>query len=183
MREINVMVDLETTGIKPGCCILEIGATVFSGPEYRYGEQPLFYQTIFHEGQYGLGLVDAPATMDWWDKQSEAAKAEAFNSSFAVELPQALNSFAGYLDSLAQIKDVSGAMQLASTLRFSKLLITLAVCLCRGISVTSAAIARWSRCTEIVSRLLRSRALSIMRCTTHNIKQCALVTCCVLREG
>ncbi len=106
MREINVMIDLETTGIGPGCCILEIGATVFSGPEYRYGEQPLFYQTVLHEGQYGLGLGDDPATMAWWDKQGEAAKAEAFHSSNAVELPQALNSFAGYLDSLAQIKDV-----------------------------------------------------------------------------
>lgn len=106
MREINVMIDLETTGIKPGCCVLSIGATTFSGPEYRRGEESLFYQQALHEDQYGKGLVDAESTMAWWAQQSDEARQEAFKSENAVELGLALSRFAGYLECLGKSKDI-----------------------------------------------------------------------------
>ena len=106
MREINVMIDLETTGIKPGCCILSIGATTFSGPEYRIWEEAAFYQQVLHEGQYGKGLVDSESTMAWWAQQSDEARQEAFKSPLATDLPVALDRFSIYLESLGQSKDI-----------------------------------------------------------------------------
>lgn len=106
MREINVMIDLETTGTNPGCCVLSIGATTFSGAEYRRGEESLFYQQVIHEGQYGLGLVDAESTMAWWAQQSDEARQEAFKSTDAFTLQTALNTFHAYLDDLGQSKDI-----------------------------------------------------------------------------
>jgi len=68
----DVMIDLETTGISAGCCVLSIGACTLDGTE-------TFYAKINSAEQRNkLGLIDFPPTMDWWAKQPEKARTEAF---------------------------------------------------------------------------------------------------------
>lgn len=66
------MVDLETTGLYAGCCILSIGATTLD-------MQHTFYSRINWDSCIEAGLVDLPSTMAWWKKQSQEALDEVFN--------------------------------------------------------------------------------------------------------
>ena len=68
----DVMIDLETTGISAGCCVLSIGACTLDGTE-------TFYAKLSHADSKELCLVDLQSTMDWWAKQSAAARIEAFS--------------------------------------------------------------------------------------------------------
>jgi exodeoxyribonuclease VIII len=70
----NVMIDLETTGVTPGCCILSIGACTFDLREE-------FYSTISLSNSHTRGLFDDPDTIAWWSKQSEKARKEAFSGT------------------------------------------------------------------------------------------------------
>ena len=56
----NVMIDLETTGVAAGCCILSIGACTLDLNNE-------FYQKISLASCYDRGLKDLPSTLDWWD--------------------------------------------------------------------------------------------------------------------
>lgn len=91
---VDIMLDLETLGTKPGCKILSIGAVNFNlsdSPDI----QRSFYQTICVDSQDGLA-VD-PGTQAWWNKQSEAARKEAFKGEHT--LTQALRDFNFFLES------------------------------------------------------------------------------------
>lgn len=68
----NIMLDLETFGNKPGCVIVAIGAVRFGGGEL--GEE--FYQRIEAESCVRAGLKLDVATVLWWMKQSDEARAE-----------------------------------------------------------------------------------------------------------
>lgn len=71
-NSIDVMVDLETTGISAGCCILSIGAVTFD-------ESSSFYRKISHIDCLERGLKDSMDTINWWSKQSAEARMEAFS--------------------------------------------------------------------------------------------------------
>lgn len=91
-NSMDVVLDIETTGTSPGCCILSIGATD------TYLDHA-FYQTIWHQPQKTIyGLEDDPDTLDWWSKQSEEARNEAFSGTMGLQ--QALGMFADWLSSL-----------------------------------------------------------------------------------
>lgn len=66
----NVMVDLETRGTRPGCCILSIGAVAFD--EKGVGET--FYTVVDHASCVQAGLFEDPDTMRWWNNQSDQAR-------------------------------------------------------------------------------------------------------------
>lgn len=75
---MDVMLDIETLGKKPGCVVLSIGALAFepladSLPE-RANTGLVFYQNITIFDQLLLGLVVDPETIEWWQGQSEEAK-------------------------------------------------------------------------------------------------------------
>lgn len=89
---INVMLDLETTGTAPGCCILSIGACSF-GIGAR--ETTLHYNKISHADSLGAGFTDDVETLVWWKKQPEEARLEAFSGTTLVD--QSLYAFADYL--------------------------------------------------------------------------------------
>lgn len=84
---IDVMLDLETTGVEAGCCILSIGACTLDGTEK-------FYVKIAHESCLHAGLGDLPSTMAWWQKQSEEARKEAFSGQEPIV--SALGMFADW---------------------------------------------------------------------------------------
>ena len=92
---IDLMIDLETTGTKPGCAILSIGAATFD-LEYK------FYANIIHASFIEQGLKDDPSTIAWWDKQNAAARNEAFSGT--TPLVRALGQFADFLRMLGPAK-------------------------------------------------------------------------------
>ena len=70
----HIMLDLETTGVSAGCCVLSIGATTL---DHSAG----FYKRISLESSTAAGLTLLPSTMAWWDKQSKEAREEAFSGT------------------------------------------------------------------------------------------------------
>lgn len=70
----TLMIDLETTGKRPGCCILTIGAAGID----KNGLEVNFYAHIHHDKSKDEGFDDDPETLDWWRKQDTATLKEAF---------------------------------------------------------------------------------------------------------
>lgn len=70
----TLMIDIETTGKRPGCCILTIGAAGID----KNGLEVNFYARIHHDKSKDEGFDDDPETLDWWRKQDTATLKEAF---------------------------------------------------------------------------------------------------------
>lgn len=88
----DIVIDIETTGTAPGCCILSIGAAT---TDRKYH----FYLPIWHASQKELyGLKDNHDTLRWWDKQSAAARDEAFSGT--VGLVNALGQFSDWIQAI-----------------------------------------------------------------------------------
>ena len=78
----DVMLDLETLGLAPGCVVLSIGAVAFNH------ENPDRSRSVVHQGPLGpeyhriiqadsstaAGLFIDSGTMAWWERQSAEAK-------------------------------------------------------------------------------------------------------------
>ena len=94
---MNLMIDIETLGAKPGCAILSIAAVPFKSP----CDVECFYERISPESNTAVGLISEQATLDWWDKQSVEARAEAFSGDTPIEV--VLFNLSTYI---SQFKDV-----------------------------------------------------------------------------
>lgn len=70
----ELMIDIETTGNKPGCKVLSLGAFGFD----KNGNQVEFYRRFDTKSQIAQGLEDDVGTMMWWSKQGKEAFEEAF---------------------------------------------------------------------------------------------------------
>lgn len=94
MADIDVMLDLETWGTKPGCAIRSIGAVVFD----PRGTLPLtpatFYRNILDESCLSIGLVKDPGTVEWWSRQSREAQDALLKDQ--VHVGHALTDFADW---------------------------------------------------------------------------------------
>ncbi len=88
---MNVMIDLETMGTDPNSAIIAIGAVSFD-EHGVYGED---YNVVDLADSVSEGLVINPATVLWWMKQSDEARAE-FSSDYAMPLRQALEFFSAF---------------------------------------------------------------------------------------
>ena len=92
---MNVMLDLETLGTKPGSVILSIGAVEFN----KDGLYREFYEEIKVSSSEGYGLAKDKSTLEWWEKQSPAARV-TFDRCHTMEprsLPDVLLSFTIWL--------------------------------------------------------------------------------------
>lgn len=69
----DVMLDLETLGLRPGSCLLSIGAVVFDPVAYTLDRQGAFYHRLSVVPQEAAGLAVDPATLKWWAQQSKEA--------------------------------------------------------------------------------------------------------------
>lgn len=74
----DIMIDLETTGVSAGCCVLSIGACTMDGQEK-------FYAKISHADSVEIGLHNLRSTMEWWERQSVEARTEAFSGVLSPE--------------------------------------------------------------------------------------------------
>lgn len=92
-----VSVDIETWGLRPGCAIRSIGAVVMNAATQLPAEgfDP-FMVNITTESCVKAGLTLDPATVEWWDKQSDAAKAAV--SLGAIDLDVALDLFSAWYE-------------------------------------------------------------------------------------
>lgn len=99
-NKINVMVDIETTGTEPGCCVLSIALVPFCT------EYPLdtFYETISHLDCKLEGLTDDSQTLAWWDKQKPEVQEEAFSGTRSLR--SVLESMSHYLAELGEPKNI-----------------------------------------------------------------------------
>lgn len=99
---MDVMLDLETFGTRPGSVILSIGARQFS----RAGIGADFYRVISVATCQNAGLTTDPDTIAWWAGQSERARmvvdsaTAPVKAARAVSLGSALAAFAGWLAAL-----------------------------------------------------------------------------------
>jgi DNA polymerase III epsilon subunit-like protein len=67
---INVMIDLETCDTVATAAIRSIGAVKFDSN----GIIDSFYQNVFPESCYSLGMTQSQDTMTWWESQGDSAK-------------------------------------------------------------------------------------------------------------
>jgi exodeoxyribonuclease VIII len=92
----DVMLDLETLGVSPGCAVVSIGAVAFD----EFGVDATgFYAAIDVpewnvEGLTPYGLRKEIGTIDWWRKQSEEARSVFCGGG---DMMLALGLFATYL--------------------------------------------------------------------------------------
>lgn len=70
----ELMIDIETSGNKPGCKVLSLGAFGFD----KNGNQVEFYRRFDTKSQIAQGLEDDVGTMMWWNRQGKEAFEEAF---------------------------------------------------------------------------------------------------------
>lgn len=73
----ELMIDIETTGQRPGCKVLSIGAFGFD----KDGLQCEFYKRFDPKKQFEF--TDDQSTLDWWKKQSQEARDEAFGGTIS----------------------------------------------------------------------------------------------------
>ncbi len=120
MTTIHIMLDLETWGTAPGCDLRSIGACVFSPDTGHVGQDlnsfdsynkhtfyiatnnPAVGGVMQKEKQtqhfYKYPLTRNPQTVQWWNEQSDAAKAAFANP---VDLAEALRLFGKWLRSVS----------------------------------------------------------------------------------
>jgi len=91
---IDLMVDLETLGTRPGSVILSLAAVPFNT---AYALEP-FYVKISSRSCLEEGLTTDARTIAWWEKQSKEAYDEAFSGT--VGIIDALNDFSEYCAAL-----------------------------------------------------------------------------------
>lgn len=65
---LDIMLDLETLGVDPGCAIMSIGAIAFDLDEGALGEK--FYVEIKPRTCEDMGLTINNDTLQWWTHQS-----------------------------------------------------------------------------------------------------------------
>jgi hypothetical protein len=101
---IDVMLDLETLGTKPGCKILSLSAVTFR-QDVRETQQ-VFDTTITVSSQ--PRLVVEQDTVAWWQRQDEQVRKAVFNNPNAKHIREALLTFNDWLKTLGKIPRIWG---------------------------------------------------------------------------
>jgi len=96
----HIMIDIETLGRKPGCCVLSIGACAFSADGVEVLNKTHIGLDI-EDQQYNYQCHVDTQTLKWWFKQSNQS---ALNPDGAVPLKQALHTLSQYISD--QGKDI-----------------------------------------------------------------------------
>lgn len=97
MYASELMVDIETMGVEPGCAVLSIGAVVFdpyvvSTPQQLFDDG--YYVNIALHGSLREGFFIDPDTEAWWEAQGSEAR-EALSEN-AIMPREAIRDFLLY---------------------------------------------------------------------------------------
>lgn len=90
---LNIMLDIETLGTRPGCKILTISAVTF-GTQHRNS-----FDIAIRADTQDLLTIDSK-TLDWWKDQSVDAQRAAFDNPAAMTLVKGLSCFSDWIGSL-----------------------------------------------------------------------------------
>jgi len=100
---LDLMLDLETMGVKPNAAIAAIGA-VFFDIETRTISNGFYIQIdLASSVKYGGGKID-PETVIWWMQQGEDARAQITAGDCSINV--ALNEFRLYIESNSSVENV-----------------------------------------------------------------------------
>ena len=69
----HIMLDIETLGLKPGCVVLSVAMV-------RFSDLASMSIVLDRPTQCAAGLIENQQTIDWWGRQSVAARAAVFNN-------------------------------------------------------------------------------------------------------
>lgn len=89
-KSTHIMVDLETMSTEPNAAPLSIGAVVIQSGSSDIvirgvDDGQTFYGKILPNSSESLGLHVSKETMQWWDIQDSAVRAEAFSGTTRLE--------------------------------------------------------------------------------------------------
>lgn len=101
LAPVDIVIDLETLGTKPGCTILSIGACT-TGRE----KVDTFYGTICRGSCQAVGLIEDQETYDWWMEQDPVIRMETFSQQY--DLPFILDKFSNWMKSFKAPVNVWG---------------------------------------------------------------------------
>ncbi len=93
--EDNIMIDLETLGLKQNAPIIAIGAVRFDIKNGNVGD--IFHQNIIWASALKYGVAD-PQTVAWWRSQNQAAK-DALTSPAQLPIEEVMTNFRTWLGS------------------------------------------------------------------------------------
>lgn len=95
---VELMLDIETLGKKPGCVILSIAAVPFN----VHSPLDYFYEKVSAPSCIQRGLHTDDDTVAWWGLQSTAAREEAFSGTQSID--SALMRLAEYCAQLGPVR-------------------------------------------------------------------------------
>lgn len=84
---MDLMLDLETLGTRPGCVILTIGAVLFD-PYSLKEPGPGIYMRVDADEQIAQGREVQEDTLQWWMNQADDIREEALGESGRVSVEQ-----------------------------------------------------------------------------------------------
>lgn len=90
MAELNVMLDLETVGLRPGYSVIEIGACTF--------DRKSTFVAKIDPADARKYLLEDSSTIEWWSRQDHKTREMAWSGK--LKLLVALNMFSDWLDTL-----------------------------------------------------------------------------------
>jgi hypothetical protein len=91
----EIMIDIETLGVRPGAVILTIGAIKFDrvGTIKQIEQMDTFYRRIQITSCEEVGLTTEQDTINWWHKQDKQVFYETIENPDRVPIKQALIDF------------------------------------------------------------------------------------------
>ena len=108
-KTLNIMMDIETTGIRPGCRVLSIGLAAFyiSDDKGTIGSTTTIYPSL--TDQVG---TDDEGTMRWWSTQPhEARSVFADNHINGITVKEAFEAFKEFIqDAVDRHKSLNGGV-------------------------------------------------------------------------
>lgn len=82
-NHVNLMFDIETTGTKAGCCVLQIAAVPFNN-SFGKNSHPIFESIINWQSCKDAGLVDEPDTLAWWQNNNANTVSKVFSGTKSI---------------------------------------------------------------------------------------------------
>ena len=92
---MHASIDLETIDTKPSATVLSLGGVKFD-PKSNDEPHSEFYIKICIEDQDKLGRSASDDTIEWWGKQDEQIRNEAFDQTGAVSVDEALKQISKF---------------------------------------------------------------------------------------